>query len=106
MTDGWRWEGLKINDDINRKLFQNRSLSQVLYPGEDDGWQVYGSVQGKCVCSILTPVQSVCSGDPRYIRLRQTSDHVSISPLLLFLSTLFKVCVCIYKTCMSCVCVC
>ncbi|XP_051560143.1 noelin-2b isoform X1 [Myxocyprinus asiaticus] len=48
----------------------------VLYPGEDDGWQVFGSGQGKCVCSILTPDQSVCSGDPRHTRLQKISDHV------------------------------
>ncbi|KAI7811124.1 olfactomedin 2 like [Triplophysa rosa] len=64
-----------LRQDVARPGTSEKIIS-VLYPGEDDGWQVYGSVQGKCVCSIRSPVQSVCSGDPRYIHLRQTSDHV------------------------------
>ncbi|XP_056624890.1 noelin-2b isoform X2 [Triplophysa dalaica] len=63
-----------LRQDIARPETSQKIIS--LFPGEDDGWQVFGSVQGKCVCSILTPVQSVCSSDPRYIHLRQTSDHV------------------------------
>nr|XP_055059998.1 noelin-2b [Misgurnus anguillicaudatus] len=64
-----------LHQDVARPGTSEKIIS-VLYPGEDDGWQVYGSVQEKCVCSILTPAQGVCSSDPRYARLRQTSDHV------------------------------
>uniref|UniRef100_A0A673MZU3 Noelin-2-like n=1 Tax=Sinocyclocheilus rhinocerous TaxID=307959 RepID=A0A673MZU3_9TELE len=48
---------------------------QVSYPGEDEGWQVYGSVQGKCVCSIMTPAHGACGGDPRHARLQLISDQ-------------------------------
>ncbi|XP_067260053.1 noelin-2b [Chanodichthys erythropterus] len=54
----------------------SEKIISVLYPGEDEGWQVYGSVRGKCVCSIMTPAQGACGGDPRHCRLQQLSDHV------------------------------
>ncbi|XP_043076578.1 noelin-2b [Puntigrus tetrazona] len=54
----------------------SEKIISVSYPGEDEGWQVYGSVQGKCVCSIMTPAHSVCGGDPRHARLQQISDQL------------------------------
>ncbi|XP_052402842.1 noelin-2b isoform X2 [Carassius gibelio] len=54
----------------------SEKIISVSYPGEDEGWQVYGSVQGKCVCSIMTPAHSVCGGDPRHTRLQLISDQL------------------------------
>ncbi|NP_998425.2 noelin-2b precursor [Danio rerio] len=54
----------------------SEKIISVLYPGQDEGWQVYGSAQGRCVCSIKTPVPDACAGDPRHTRLQQISAHV------------------------------
>uniref|UniRef100_A0A672MFU1 Noelin-2-like n=1 Tax=Sinocyclocheilus grahami TaxID=75366 RepID=A0A672MFU1_SINGR len=40
-------------------------------------------VQGKCVCSIMTPAHGVCGGDPRYARLQLISDQVDVSVMKL-----------------------
>ncbi|XP_067296566.1 noelin-2b [Pseudorasbora parva] len=64
-----------LDQHIARPGTSERIIS-VPYPGEDEGWQVYGSVQGRCVCSIMSPVNGICGGDPRHGRLKQLSDHV------------------------------
>ncbi|XP_026102982.1 noelin-2-like isoform X1 [Carassius auratus] len=65
-----------LDPHIARPGTSEKIISQVSYPGEDEGWQVYGSVQGKCVCSIMTPAHSVCGGDPRHTRLQLISDQL------------------------------
>ncbi|XP_042573452.1 noelin-2b isoform X1 [Cyprinus carpio] len=65
-----------LDPHIARPGTSEKIISQVSYPGEDEGWQVYGSVQGKCVCSIMTPAHGVCGGDPRHARLQLISDQL------------------------------
>uniref|UniRef100_A0A667YZD9 Olfactomedin 1 n=1 Tax=Myripristis murdjan TaxID=586833 RepID=A0A667YZD9_9TELE len=45
----------------------------------EDGWQVYSSAQdteGRCVCTVVAPQQSVCSRDARTKQLRQLLEKV------------------------------
>ncbi|KAI5623608.1 noelin-2 isoform X1 [Silurus asotus] len=51
----------------------------VVYPGQDEGWQLFGSVSdvgGKCVCRLLAPPPNHCRTEPRYTRFRQLTEHV------------------------------
>ncbi|KAM8886296.1 noelin-like isoform 2-T2 [Spinachia spinachia] len=45
----------------------------------EDGWQVYSSAQdseGRCVCTVVAPQQTVCSRDARTKQLRQLLEKV------------------------------
>ncbi|CAL8239069.1 unnamed protein product, partial [Gadus morhua 'NCC'] len=49
-----------------------------LYPsmtiGPKEGWQVYSSAQdadGRCICTVVAPEQSLCSRDAKSRQLRQ-----------------------------------
>ncbi|KAK7160972.1 hypothetical protein R3I94_003826 [Phoxinus phoxinus] len=54
----------------------SEKLVSVWSPGEDEGWQVFGSVQDRCVCSIMSPTHTLCGGDPRHDRLQRLANHV------------------------------
>uniref|UniRef100_A0AAZ3PF44 Olfactomedin-like domain-containing protein n=1 Tax=Oncorhynchus tshawytscha TaxID=74940 RepID=A0AAZ3PF44_ONCTS len=52
---------------------------QALYPGPDEGWQVYSSASdpdGKCVCTVVAPAQNLCKRDPRSRQLRLLTEQV------------------------------
>ncbi|XP_039902664.1 noelin-like isoform X1 [Simochromis diagramma] len=45
----------------------------------EEGWQVYSSAQdseGRCVCTVVAPQQTVCSRDARTKQLRQLLEKV------------------------------
>ncbi|XP_029604637.1 noelin-2-like, partial [Salmo trutta] len=51
----------------------------ALYPGPDEGWQVYSSASdpdGKCVCTVVAPAQNLCKRDPRSRQLRLLTEQV------------------------------
>ncbi|XP_035391066.1 noelin-2b isoform X2 [Electrophorus electricus] len=67
-----------LNQTLARPGTSERIISAV-YPGQEEGWQVFGSVsdvEGKCVCTLLAPPQNLCKKDPRHKRLRQLTEHV------------------------------
>lgn len=52
---------------------------QVLPANPEDAWQVYSSAQdseGRCVCTVVAPQQSMCSRDARTKQLRQLLEKV------------------------------
>ncbi|KAF3695225.1 Noelin Neuronal olfactomedin-related ER localized protein Olfactomedin-1 [Channa argus] len=53
--------------------------SKVGPSSPEEGWQVYSSAQdteGRCVCTVVAPQQTVCSRDARTKQLRQLLDKV------------------------------
>lgn len=52
---------------------------QVLPANPEESWQVYSSAQdseGRCVCTVVAPQQSMCSRDARTKQLRQLLEKV------------------------------
>lgn len=49
--------------------------------GPKEGWQVYSSAQdadGRCICTVVAPEQSLCSRDAKSRQLRQLLEKVSM----------------------------
>lgn len=47
--------------------------------GPQEGWQVYSSAQdadGRCICTVVAPEQSLCSRDAKSRQLRQLLEKV------------------------------
>lgn len=60
-----------------------RLCLQVLPANPEESWQVYSSAQdgeGRCVCTVVAPQQSMCSRDARTKQLRQLLEKVSDAP--------------------------
>uniref|UniRef100_A0AAX7T724 Olfactomedin 1 n=1 Tax=Astatotilapia calliptera TaxID=8154 RepID=A0AAX7T724_ASTCA len=101
----WRPDGYKYNKAINtRRLLRGnpppppqkkRNITllsfycfpspylclcfQVLPANPEESWQVYSSAQdseGRCVCTVVAPQQSMCSRDARTKQLRQLLEKV------------------------------
>ncbi|XP_071762151.1 noelin-like isoform X2 [Centroberyx gerrardi] len=54
-------------------------FTQVWPAHPEEGWQVYSSAQdteGRCVCTVVAPQQTVCSRDARTKQLRQLLEKV------------------------------
>ncbi|KAM6954345.1 noelin-like isoform 2-T2 [Aplochiton taeniatus] len=52
---------------------------QVLPANPEESWQVYSSAQdteGRCVCTVVAPQQTMCSRDARTKQLRQLLEKV------------------------------
>uniref|UniRef100_A0A665TLH7 Noelin domain-containing protein n=1 Tax=Echeneis naucrates TaxID=173247 RepID=A0A665TLH7_ECHNA len=55
------------------------TLRKVGPSAPEEGWQVYSSAQdseGRCVCTVVAPQQTVCSRDARTKQLRQLLEKV------------------------------
>ncbi|XP_066516483.1 noelin-2-like [Hoplias malabaricus] len=82
MITNWMSQTLPSLVGLNQTLAQpgtSEKIISAVYPGYDEGWQVFGSVsdvEGKCVCTLLAPPQNLCRKDPRHARLRQLTQHV------------------------------
>ncbi|GAA6072575.1 noelin-2b isoform X1 [Tachysurus ichikawai] len=66
-------------DQTAARLGNSEKFISVVYPGQDEGWQVFGSVSdvgGKCVCKLLAPPPNHCRKEPRHTRLRQITEHL------------------------------
>lgn len=58
---------------------------QVLPANPEESWQVYSSAQdseGRCVCTVVAPQQSMCSRDARTKQLRQLLEKVITAKVL------------------------
>ncbi|KAG5278230.1 hypothetical protein AALO_G00096660 [Alosa alosa] len=67
-----------LNETVAHSGTSERIIS-ALYPGPDEGWQVYTSTadaEGKCVCTVVAPAQAPCSRDPRNRQLRHLTERV------------------------------
>lgn len=56
---------------------------QVGPAAPEEGWQVYSSAQdaeGRCVCTVVAPQQTVCSRDARTKQLRNLLEKVKHTP--------------------------
>uniref|UniRef100_A0A8C5BMT0 Noelin-like n=1 Tax=Gadus morhua TaxID=8049 RepID=A0A8C5BMT0_GADMO len=52
---------------------------KVFPANPEDGWQVFSSAQdteGRCVCTVVAPQQTVCSRDARTKQLKQLLEKV------------------------------
>lgn len=64
-------------------IFGLTILGNCLYMqtiGPKEGWQVYSSAQdadGRCICTVVAPEQSLCSRDAKSRQLRQLLEKVS-----------------------------
>ncbi|TNN41678.1 Noelin-2 [Liparis tanakae] len=50
-----------------------------LYPGSEEGWQVYSTASdpdGRCVCTVVAPARNLCKRDPRSRQLRLLTEQV------------------------------
>ncbi|XP_058291216.1 noelin-like, partial [Hylobates moloch] len=53
--------------------------SMVLPTNPEESWQVYSSAQdseGRCICTVVAPQQTMCSRDARTKQLRQLLEKV------------------------------
>uniref|UniRef100_A0A4W4H3R6 Olfactomedin-like domain-containing protein n=1 Tax=Electrophorus electricus TaxID=8005 RepID=A0A4W4H3R6_ELEEL len=78
MVTNWMSQTLPSLVGLNQTL-SGTDRETAVYPGQEEGWQVFGSVsdvEGKCVCTLLAPPQNLCKKDPRHKRLRQLTEHV------------------------------
>lgn len=60
--------------------FDLSSVTKVLPANPEESWQVYSSAQdseGRCVCTVVAPQQSMCSRDARTKQLRQLLEKVT-----------------------------
>lgn len=65
----------------------NISHCQVLPANPEESWQVYSSAQdseGRCVCTVVAPQQTMCSRDARTKQLRQLLEKVTSRPIMLY----------------------
>ena len=63
-------------------LFIRSLPPQVLPANPEESWQVYSSAQdseGRCVCTVVAPQQSMCSRDARTKQLRQLLEKVKLN---------------------------
>jgi len=54
-------------------------VNQVLPTNPEESWQVYSSAQdseGRCICTVVAPQQTMCSRDARTKQLRQLLEKV------------------------------
>ncbi|KAI4009068.1 olfactomedin 1, partial [Homo sapiens] len=54
-------------------------LTRVLPTNPEESWQVYSSAQdseGRCICTVVAPQQTMCSRDARTKQLRQLLEKV------------------------------
>uniref|UniRef100_A0A8D0S3Y6 Olfactomedin 1 n=1 Tax=Sus scrofa TaxID=9823 RepID=A0A8D0S3Y6_PIG len=60
-------------------LLMGTELTQVLPTNPEESWQVYSSAQdseGRCICTVVAPQQTMCSRDARTKQLRQLLEKV------------------------------
>ncbi|XP_048469575.1 noelin-like isoform X1 [Rhincodon typus] len=60
-------------------LLLSSQLSQVLPDNAEDGWRVFSSApdsEGRCICTVVAPQQTLCSRDARTKQLRQLLEKV------------------------------
>lgn len=58
----------------------SRVSNQVLPTNPEESWQVYSSAQdseGRCICTVVAPQQTMCSRDARTKQLRQLLEKVN-----------------------------
>jgi len=61
---------------------------QGLYPGSEEGWQVYSTASdpdGRCVCTVVAPARNLCKRDPRNRQLHLLTEQVSVCLILEFI---------------------
>ncbi|XP_042193613.1 noelin isoform X2 [Callorhinchus milii] len=54
-------------------------VAQVIPEGAEDGWRVFSSApdsEGRCICTVVAPQQTLCSRDARTKQLRQLLEKV------------------------------
>ncbi|XP_023647372.1 olfactomedin 1a isoform X2 [Brienomyrus brachyistius] len=60
-------------------VLMGTELTQVLPANPEESWQVYSSAQdseGRCICTVVAPQQTMCSRDARTKQLRQLLEKV------------------------------
>uniref|UniRef100_A0A7N4PD65 Olfactomedin 1 n=1 Tax=Sarcophilus harrisii TaxID=9305 RepID=A0A7N4PD65_SARHA len=83
MPGGWSWEREMRPASKLLSLFflilMGTELTQVLPTNPEESWQVYSSAQdseGRCICTVVAPQQTMCSRDARTKQLRQLLEKV------------------------------
>uniref|UniRef100_A0A3Q4GVN2 Olfactomedin 2b n=1 Tax=Neolamprologus brichardi TaxID=32507 RepID=A0A3Q4GVN2_NEOBR len=72
---------LSSGNVLSRSDFINtgRVCVQGLYPGSEEGWQVYSTASdpdGRCMCTVVAPARNLCKRDPRSRQLRSLTEQV------------------------------
>ncbi|XP_034771823.2 noelin-2 isoform X1 [Acipenser ruthenus] len=81
MVTNWMSQTLPSLVGLNGTMISRGGTSDkiTLFPSPEEGWQIYSSAQdpdGKCICTVVAPAQSVCTRDPRSKQLRQLMEKV------------------------------
>uniref|UniRef100_A0A9L0KF35 Olfactomedin 1 n=1 Tax=Equus asinus TaxID=9793 RepID=A0A9L0KF35_EQUAS len=83
MPGRWRWQrDMQPARKLLSLLFlilMGTELTQVLPTNPEESWQVYSSAQdseGRCICTVVAPQQTMCSRDARTKQLRQLLEKV------------------------------
>lgn len=74
---------LSSGNVLSRSDFINtgRVCVQGLYPGSEEGWQVYSTASdpdGRCMCTVVAPARNLCKRDPRSRQLRSLTEQVRV----------------------------
>uniref|UniRef100_A0A3B4AN59 Noelin domain-containing protein n=1 Tax=Periophthalmus magnuspinnatus TaxID=409849 RepID=A0A3B4AN59_9GOBI len=68
MVTNWMSQTLPSLVGLNGTMPEGTAERFGLYPGSEEGWQVYSTASdpdGRCVCTVVAPAQNLCKRDPR-----------------------------------------
>lgn len=77
----WGWSLVPYLSHFLSPPYPTGPLLQVLPTNPEESWQVYSSAQdseGRCICTVVAPQQTMCSRDARTKQLRQLLEKVSL----------------------------
>uniref|UniRef100_A0A3Q0TEH4 Noelin domain-containing protein n=1 Tax=Amphilophus citrinellus TaxID=61819 RepID=A0A3Q0TEH4_AMPCI len=70
MVTNWMSQTLPSLVGLNGTIISSEGTHERigLYPGSEEGWQVYSTASdpdGRCVCTVVAPARNLCKRDPR-----------------------------------------
>uniref|UniRef100_A0A672IGX4 Olfactomedin 2b n=1 Tax=Salarias fasciatus TaxID=181472 RepID=A0A672IGX4_SALFA len=84
MVTNWMSQTLPSLVGLNGTIISSEGTHERivsgLYPGSEEGWQVYSTASdpdGRCVCTVVAPARNLCKRDPRSRQLRLLTEQVS-----------------------------
>ncbi|KAG7222590.1 hypothetical protein INR49_016147 [Caranx melampygus] len=83
MVTNWMSQTLPSLVGLNGTIISSEGTHERivsgLYPGSEEGWQVYSTASdpdGRCVCTVVAPARNLCKRDPRSRQLRLLTEQV------------------------------
>uniref|UniRef100_A0A3B4FGT3 Noelin-2-like n=1 Tax=Pundamilia nyererei TaxID=303518 RepID=A0A3B4FGT3_9CICH len=81
MVTNWMSQTLPSLVGLNGTIISSEGTHERigLYPGSEEGWQVYSTASdpdGRCMCTVVAPARNLCKRDPRSRQLRSLTEQV------------------------------